>query len=105
MNKFLKDMAVLYDKLNKAEGFACVLVIQEIEDLYDKHKKELLGATCSAEVSSEKQTPIEQVNREMLVGRIKHLADEYWTMNMKEGKFEDNLKRILDNFHVRISLK
>lgn len=53
MNKFLKEMAVLYDKLNKAEGFNCVLVIQDIEQLYEKHKKELLEANGGAEVSSE----------------------------------------------------
>ena len=41
MNKFLKDLMVLADELNKAKGFNCVVVINEIEKLYDQHVAEL----------------------------------------------------------------
>lgn len=41
MNKFLKDLMVLADELNKTEGFNCVMVINEMELLYDKHVAEL----------------------------------------------------------------
>lgn len=41
MNKFLKDLIVLADELNKAENFNNVLVISEIEKLYEQHISEL----------------------------------------------------------------
>lgn len=41
MNNFLKELMKLATELNKANGFDAVVVINEMEMLYDKHIAEL----------------------------------------------------------------
>ena len=41
MNKFLTDLMKLADELNKSEGFDTVVIINEMELLYQKHLEEL----------------------------------------------------------------
>jgi hypothetical protein len=41
MNKFLKELMTLATELNKADGFNALLVINEMENLYNKHVDEL----------------------------------------------------------------
>ena len=41
MNKFLKDLMKLATELNQANGFDAIVVINEMELLYDKHIAEL----------------------------------------------------------------
>ena len=41
MNNFLKDLMKLATELNQANGFDAVVVINEMELLYDKHVAEL----------------------------------------------------------------
>ena len=41
MNNFLKDLMKLATELNQANGFDAVMVINEMEMLYDKHVAEL----------------------------------------------------------------
>lgn len=41
MNKFLKDLMTLATELNEAKGFNTLVVINEMELLYDKHVIEL----------------------------------------------------------------
>lgn len=45
MNNFLKDMMKLATKLNQANGFDAVVVINEMELLYNKHVAELKNLT------------------------------------------------------------
>ena len=41
MNNFLKELMTLATELNKAEGFNALIVINDMELLYDKHVAEL----------------------------------------------------------------
>ena len=50
---FLKEMGLLYTELHKADGFACVVTINEIEAAYDKHVIELETSTQVDRLPSE----------------------------------------------------
>ena len=55
MNKFLKDLMKLATELNQANGFDAVVVINEMELLYDKHVAELKNLAIHDVVGQSKQ--------------------------------------------------
>jgi len=52
MNNFLKDLMKLATELNQSNGFDAVVVINEMEMLYDKHVAELKNLAIHAVIKS-----------------------------------------------------
>ena len=52
MNKFLKDLMVLAEELSNAEGFHALVIVSEMELLYEKHVNELKNSRIINNISS-----------------------------------------------------
>ena len=59
MNNFLKDLMKLATELNQVNGFDAVLVINEMELLYDKHVAELKNLAIH-DVNQQRKLLLEQ---------------------------------------------
>ena len=59
MNNFLKDLMKLATELNQVNGFEAVVVINEMELLYDKHVAELKNLAIH-DVNQQRKLLLEQ---------------------------------------------
>ncbi len=55
VNSYLKKTIALADELNKAEGFSCLMIIDEIKSVYNDHVLEIKQETLENELEKLKQ--------------------------------------------------
>ena len=83
MNNFLKELMKLATELNQANGFDAVVVINEMELLYDKHAAELKNLAIH-DVSNQ---------RKLLFAFVKYLQKENAVDSAIEYYIEDFLSK------------
>ena len=82
MNNFLKDLMKLATELNQVNGFDAVVVINEMELLYDKHVAELKNLAIH-DVNQQRKLLLEQqvnwlmVNTNLNVEKIIDFTDAF----------------------------
>lgn len=82
MNNFLKDLMKLATELNQVNGFDAVVVINEMELLYDKHVAELKKLAIH-DVNQQRKLLLEQqvnwlmVNTNLNVEKIIDFTDAF----------------------------